>query len=71
MEYRIATDIRLVPSSPLYWIEQKINKHWERVFGTMSATAGEAWELLQTVEANQLALVTPEEIAMLLRGDNA
>lgn len=68
MEYRIATDIRLVPSSPLYWIEQKVDGDWERLFGTMAATAGEAWELL---EANRRAIISPEEIAMLLIGDHA
>lgn len=66
MKYRIATDIKDIPDSPLYWMEQKIDGEWCHVFGTMSATASEAWELLQTVEANERARVTPEERAMLL-----
>jgi hypothetical protein len=68
MEYRIVNDANDVPDSPLYWMEQKMGGHWERVFGTTAANAGEAWELL---EANRRAMVTPDEIAMLLRGDNA
>lgn len=68
MEYRIKTDAKSFPESPFYWIEQKIGGEWTQVFGTTAATAGEAWELL---EANRRAIVTPEEIAMLLRGDHA
>jgi len=66
MKYRIATDADKFAESGLYWIEQKDDGKWFHVFGTMSATAGEAWELLQTVEANERARVTPEERAMLL-----
>lgn len=66
MNYRIATDIKDIHDSPLYWIERKVGEDWQHVFGTMSATAGEAWELLQTVEANERARVAPEERAMLL-----
>lgn len=66
MKYRIATDIKDIPDSPLYWIEQKDDGKWFHVFGTMAATAGDAWDLLQVVEANQRALVTPEERKYLL-----
>jgi len=66
MKYRIQTDAKEFPESALYWAEQEIDGEWCHVFGTMGATAGEAWDLLQVVEANQRALVTPEERKYLL-----
>lgn len=69
MELRIATDKNEFPETGLYWVEQLVDGEWLEVLSTFKFTAGEAWEAYELQQANCEAIVTPEEIAMLLRGD--
>jgi hypothetical protein len=62
MEYRIQKDSA---EPPIYWIEKLADNNWQRVFGTTCFSAGESWTALQ----NQEAIVSPAEVAMLLRGE--